>query len=59
MNDPSRPAPEPHVDGTIGSVTTQSKPIATGNKGSITSATASVSTMSNENQLQPLISPSR
>ena len=46
-NDPSRPSPEPHVDGTISSVTTQSSSTTTGNKSSSTSTLAIVSTVSN------------
>ena len=46
-NDPSRPTLEPHVDGTIGSVKTQSSSTTTSNKNSPTSTLAIVSTVSN------------
>jgi hypothetical protein len=46
-NDPSRPALEPHANGTIGSVTTQSSSTSTGNKISCSSTPTIVSTVSN------------
>ena len=46
-NDPLRPTPEPHANGTIGSVMTLSKPTTTGNKSSSTPTPATVSTVSN------------
>ena len=46
-NDPSRPAPKPHVDGTVGSIKTHSSSTPTGNKNSSTSTPATVSNVSN------------
>ena len=47
MDDPLRPAPESHADGTIGSVTTPSLSTTTGNKKSFNSTPVTVSNVSN------------
>ena len=52
-NDPSRPAPEPHVNGTIGLVLTPTSFTTTSNKKSSTSPLATVSNVSNAKSSPP------